>query len=92
MILQSRNPINTPESQICLALQILCGFSVEEIADAFRHDGKPLKNGCCEPVAISGKTVFRYSRYRRLPSETRLDIVLRTSYLLFNGRIFFQVQ
>ena len=35
MIFAVCDPGNSPESQICLALQILCGFSVEEIANAF---------------------------------------------------------
>ncbi|WP_245542599.1 sigma factor [Segetibacter koreensis] len=29
------NPVNSNEGQICLALQNLCGFSLEEIANAF---------------------------------------------------------
>src|SRR5688572_2739358 len=35
MIFAVCNPVNSHEAQICLALQILCGFSVEEIASAF---------------------------------------------------------
>lgn len=35
MIFAVCNPANPTEAQICLALQILCGFSVEEIANAF---------------------------------------------------------
>ena len=35
MIFTVCNPVNSDGSQICLALQILCGFSVEEIANAF---------------------------------------------------------
>ena len=35
MIFAVSNPANPEEAQICLALQVLCGFSVEEIADAF---------------------------------------------------------
>ena len=35
MIFAVCSPGNSTESQICLALQILCGFSLEEIANAF---------------------------------------------------------
>lgn len=43
MIFAVCNPINSNEAQICLALQILCGFSVEEIANAFLSKKETIK-------------------------------------------------
>src|SRR5690606_22971338 len=43
MIFAVCNPSNTQEGQICLALQILCGFSVEEIANAFLAKTETIK-------------------------------------------------
>src|SRR5690606_7499352 len=43
MIFAVCNPANSNESQICLALQILCGFSVEEIANAFLTKTETIK-------------------------------------------------
>ena len=51
MIFAVCNPVNSDESQICLALQILCGFSVEEIADAFRNVSLAISSAismCCK--------------------------------------------
>ncbi len=35
MIFAVCNPVNSPEAQIALALNLLCGFGVQEISDAF---------------------------------------------------------
>jgi RNA polymerase sigma factor (sigma-70 family) len=43
MIFAVCNPGNSTEAQICLALQILCGFSVEEIANAFLTKPETIK-------------------------------------------------
>jgi predicted RNA polymerase sigma factor len=37
------SPANSKEAQICLALQILCGFSVDEIAAAFLSNIETIK-------------------------------------------------
>ena len=43
MIFSVCNPSNSVESQICLALQILCGFSIQEIANAFLTKPETIK-------------------------------------------------
>src|SRR5690606_12582907 len=43
MIFAVCNPNNSAKSQICLALQILCGFSIEEIANAFLTKSETVK-------------------------------------------------
>lgn len=84
MIFAVCDPANTPESQVCLALQILCGFSVEEIASAFLSNTETIKKRLYRArerlrkdrteIAIPGKAAI----------DDRLDTVLQTVYLLFN--------
>ena len=72
------------EAQIGLSLRILCGFGIDEIADAFLADKDTIN-----------KRLFRAKQKLReenvkigLPGpvelESRLQTVLRTIYLLFN--------
>jgi RNA polymerase sigma factor (sigma-70 family) len=84
MIFAICNPIIPAEAQIGLALRILCGFGIEEIAEAFLTNKETIN-----------KRLFRAKEKLRteninieLPSEsdvtTRLETVLTTLYLLFN--------
>ncbi|SDG28087.1 RNA polymerase sigma-70 factor, ECF subfamily [Dyadobacter soli] len=88
MIFAVCNPANSPESQISLALQILCGFSVAEIADAFLSKPETIKKRL-----LRARANLRNDRFQTgplLPAEvqSRLDVVLRTLYLLFNEGYF----
>jgi len=78
------HPTIQAEAQIGLALRILCGFGIDEIANAFLTNKETIN-----------KRLFRAKEKLRtekvqiaFPSETeiteRLDNVLRTLYLLFN--------
>lgn len=78
------HPAIPPEAQIGLSLRILCGFGIEEIADAFLTNKETVN-----------KRLFRAKEKLRdagikieLPSpeeiDARLDTVLQTIYLLFN--------
>jgi RNA polymerase sigma-70 factor (ECF subfamily) len=78
------HPTISTESQIGLALRILCGFGIEEIATAFLTNKETVN-----------KRLFRAREKLReenvpiaMPSPTeidqRLDAVLTTLYLLFN--------
>ncbi len=80
------------ESQIGLALKILCGFSVQEIADAFLSNKetinkrlsrakKKLKDGSVKLVVPAPGEI-----------EDRLDTVLTTLYLLFNEGYYSESQ
>ncbi len=84
MIFTICNPIITAEAQIGLALRILCGFGIDEIAEAFLTNKETIN-----------KRLFRAKEKLRsenikieLPTEndvnTRLETVLTTLYLLFN--------
>jgi len=78
------HPIIPVESQIGLALRILCGFGIDEIADAFLSNKDTIN-----------KRLFRAKEKLRtenikieLPNnneiEQRLETILTTLYLLFN--------
>ena len=78
------HPAIQAEAQIGLALRILCGFGIDEIANAFLTNKETIN-----------KRLFRAKEKLRMenvqiafPSENqiteRLDNVLRTLYLLFN--------
>ncbi len=78
------HPCIATEAQIALALRVLCGFGIDEIASAF------LTN----KATINKRLVRAKDKLRRknisielpLPDEinNRLDVVLRTLYLLYN--------
>lgn len=78
------HPLVSVESQISLALRILCGFGIDEIADAFLTNNDTIS-----------KRIFRAKKKLRdekvqiaFPGndeiENRLETVLRTIYLLFS--------
>ncbi|MGN6212905.1 RNA polymerase sigma factor [Parafilimonas sp.] len=78
------HPCIGTEAQIALALRVLCGFGIDEIASAF------LTN----KATVNKRLVRAKDKLRRenipielpLPDEinNRLDVVLRTLYLLYN--------
>lgn len=82
------NPINTNQSQIALALRILCGFGVEEIAHALLST----KDTITKRLYRAKVTLRENNIDLSFPSETvldkRLDNVLSILYLLFNEGYF----
>lgn len=86
------HPVLPAESQIGLALRILCGFGIEEIADAFLTTKETIN-----------KRLFRAReklRVEKIPIEFpppneinhRLETVLTTLYLLFNEGYYSESQ
>ena len=83
MMIAICHPSISSEAQIALSLRILCGFGVEEIADAFLTNKE-----------IINKRLFRAKEKLReekisigidfVNIDKCLDTVLRTIYLLFN--------
>lgn len=84
MIFAICNPVIPAEAQIGLALRILCGFGIDEIAEAFLTNKETIN-----------KRLFRAKEKLRtenikieLPDESeinkRLETVLTTLYLLYN--------
>jgi RNA polymerase sigma factor (sigma-70 family) len=78
------HPSIPPEAQIGLSLRILCGFGIEEIADAFLTNKETINKRL-----FRAKEKLRQEKVKiELPGpaeiDDRLEIVLRTIYLLFN--------
>lgn len=88
MIFACCNPANSPESQICLALQILCGFSVEEIANALLAQKETIKKRLQRGRANLRNDNFQIKPLSNTCLQSRLDTVLTTLYLLFNEGYF----
>lgn len=82
------NPAISTEAQICLALQILCGFSVEEIADAFLAKPETIKKRLLRARTTLRNDRFEIGQLEENSIRNRLDTVLRTLYLLFNEGYF----
>lgn len=88
MIFSVCNPANSVEAQICLALQILCGFSVEEIANAFLTKTETIKKRLQRARTNLRNDNFQINPLSETEIKSRLDIVLKTLYLLFNEGYF----
>jgi RNA polymerase sigma-70 factor (ECF subfamily) len=78
------HPSISPEAQIGLSLRILCGFGIEEIADAFLTNKETINKRL-----YRAKEKLRQEKIKiELPEATeideRLEAVLTTIYLLFN--------
>ncbi|MBX2948677.1 MAG: RNA polymerase subunit sigma [Crocinitomicaceae bacterium] len=88
MIFAVCNPSNSKEAQICLALQILCGFNVEEIANAFLTKVETIKKRLQRARTNLRNNDFQIKSLSETEIKTRLDLVLKTLYLLFNEGYF----
>jgi RNA polymerase sigma-70 factor (ECF subfamily) len=78
------NPIIPVQDQICLSLNILCGFGADEIADAFLSNRQVIYKRLSR-----AKDKLRTEKVKiELPSQleisNRLETVLTTLYLLFS--------
>jgi RNA polymerase sigma factor (sigma-70 family) len=78
------HPAISPEAQICLALRVLCGLGIDEIADAFLSNKETIRKRlqrAKEKLALENITI-------ELPNEReigdRLDTVIQAIYLLFS--------
>lgn len=88
MIFAVCNPINSNEAQICLALQILCSFSVEEIANAFLTKIETIKKRLHRARNNLRNDKFQIRTLNEDEIKSRLNTVLKTLYLLFNEGYF----
>lgn len=88
MIFAVCDPTNSPEAQICLALQILCGFSIEEIAHALLSNKETIKKRLQRARDNLRSRQFKIDTLQRQDIDARLDTVLTTLYLLFNEGYF----
>jgi RNA polymerase sigma-70 factor (ECF subfamily) len=86
------HPSISSESQIGLALRILCGFGIDEIADAFLSSKETINKRL-----YRAKEKLREQKVRiEFPNDTdvknRLENVLTTLYLLFNEGYYSESQ
>ncbi|MFC3199334.1 RNA polymerase sigma factor [Parapedobacter deserti] len=88
MIFAVCNPANSSKSQICLALQILCGFSVEEIANAFLTKAETIKKRLQRARTNLRNDKFQIRSLSEAAIVSRLSTVLKTLYLVFNEGYF----
>jgi|SRR5450432_796533 len=84
MMFAIADPVLPVESQIALTLRILCGFGIEEIADAFLSGKETIHKRLTR-----AKEKLRSAKIQiRLPAPEeisgRVDAVLTSLYLLFN--------
>ena len=84
MMFAIADPVLSLESQIALTLRVLCGFGIEEIADAFLTNKENIQKRL-----FRAKEKLRTEKINiRLPAASeisqRVDAVLASLYLLFN--------
>lgn len=78
------NPVNTNESQIVLALRILCGFGIEEIANALLISKQTINKRLYRAKEKLREHNISLSFPLAKDLDNRLDTVLSILYLLFN--------
>lgn len=78
------HPAISVESQISLALRILCGFGIDEIADAFLSNKETISKRIfrAKEKLRNEKVAIVFPKAEEI--ENRLENVLRTIYLLFS--------
>lgn len=84
MIFAVCNPVNPPESQIALALNLLCGFSVQEIADAFITNKEVVYKRINRAKEKLKDANIEIEQPDKNEIRDRLDSVLITLYLTFS--------
>ncbi|TGN20629.1 RNA polymerase sigma factor [Leptospira idonii] len=84
MIFALSHPSIPVTSQIGLSLRILCGFGIEEIADAFLSNKETISKRLFRAKEKLRENNITLEIPFSLDLESRLTSVLRTIYLLFN--------
>ncbi|WP_420153505.1 RNA polymerase sigma factor [Siphonobacter sp.] len=84
MIFTLCDSVNSQENQIALALQIICGFSVEEIATAFLSKTETIKKRLFRAKNNLRNSQFKIKPLTEAEINCRIDCVLKTLYILFN--------
>lgn len=78
------HPCISPEAQVGLSLSILCGFGVEEIADAFLSSKESIYKRLSRAKEKLRQEKIRIEFPPKAEISNRLEAVLTTMYLLFN--------
>ncbi|MEW5797529.1 MAG: sigma-70 family RNA polymerase sigma factor [Bacteroidota bacterium] len=78
------HPSIPPEAQIGLSLRILCGFGIEEIADAFLTNKETINKRLFRAKEKLREEKIKIEIPNPAEIDERLETVLKTIYLLFN--------
>jgi RNA polymerase sigma factor (sigma-70 family) len=84
MIFAVCNPAIPSEAQVGLALRILCGFGIEEIAEAFLSNKETINKRLFRAKEKLKTENFEIQIEDPNQIDERLDSVLKTIYLVFN--------
>ena len=86
------DPIIPPETQIGLSLRILCGFGIEEIADAFLTNKETINKRLYRAKEKLREEQIKIKMPEPSQVEERLESVLMTIYLLFTEGYYSESQ
>ena len=78
------HPSISPDAQVGLSLRILCGFGIQEIADAFLTNKETINKRLFRAKEKLREEKITIELPPEADIENRLDAVLTTIYLLFN--------
>lgn len=78
------HPAIPQEAQIGLALRILCGFGIEEIANAFLTNSETIKKRLVRAKKKLREEKVQITAPQESEIKKRLETVVQTLYLLFN--------
>ena len=84
MIFVVCSPKISDKAKICLALRILCGFNINEIAKAFLSNTETINKILYRAKKSLNNQTELNSELSESDYNQRIDIVLRIIYLLFN--------
>jgi RNA polymerase sigma factor (sigma-70 family) len=86
------HPAISQEAQIGLSLRILCGFGIEEIADAFLTNKETINKRLFRAKEKLREEKIKIEMPPSIEMESRLETVLTTIYLLFNEGYYSECQ
>ncbi|MEO6302858.1 MAG: DUF6596 domain-containing protein, partial [Bacteroidia bacterium] len=86
------NPVIASESQIGLALRILCGFGIDEIAEAFLTNKETINKRLFRAKEKLKIEVGKLEMIEEWEVDNRLDNVLHIIYLLFSEGYYSRTQ
>lgn len=84
MIFTVCNPVISSKSQVALALNLLCGFGIQEIADAFLTNKEVIYKRIIRAKEKLKEAKIKIEQPTQANVNKRLDTVLTTLYLLFS--------
>src|SRR4051812_2148044 len=86
------HPSISPEAQIGLSLRILCGFGIEEIADAFLTNKETINKRLFRAKEKLREEKMKIEFPKASEIDLRIGTVLRTIYLLFSEGYYSESQ